>query len=88
MVRLRLESVYALTVDAVSLFVRIFMGWENLFTSICVGPKISTPIISPFLFRSKIRLSDIGSVSATFPLLILMYSALQLSSYSSEAKCF
>lgn len=56
--------------------------------SICVGPRISMPIISPFLFKSKMRLSVIGSVSAAFPLFILMYNALELSSYSSEAKCF
>jgi len=66
----------------------IFIGWENLVVSIGVGPCTSIPSISPLLFKSRMRLSEIGSLSATFPLFSRMYSALQLGSYSSEAKSF
>ncbi len=62
------------------------MGSENLERSIGVGPSTSSPTISFLWFRSRIRLSEIGSLSVTFPLLSRMYSALQLGSYSSEAK--
>ena len=64
----------------------IFIGSENLVGSIGVGPRTSSPTISFLWFRSRIRLSEMGSLSATFPLLSRMYSALQLGSYSSEAK--
>ena len=66
----------------------IFIGWENFVVSIGVGPSTSIPIISPLLLRSRMRLSEIGSLSATFPFFSRMYSALQLESYSSEAKPF
>lgn len=59
---------------------------ENFLTSICDGPSIFTPIISRFSFKSKIRLSEIGSLSATFPLFNRRYIALLEASYSSEAK--
>jgi hypothetical protein len=45
-------------------------------------------MISPFSFMSKIRLSEIGSLSTTFPLFSRIYNALELASYSSEAKPF
>ena len=43
--------------------------------SIGAGPRISIPIISPFPFRSRMRLSVIGSLSVTFPFF-------ELASYS------
>jgi len=56
-----------LTVD-LTFLPMIFIECENFVASIDVGPKTSTPTISPFLFKSRMRLSEIGSLSAAFPL--------------------
>ena len=61
-----LSGLFQFLGDNVAFFVMIFIGWENFVTSID-GPRTSTPMISLFLFRSRIRLSEIGSLSATFP---------------------
>lgn len=45
-----------------------FTGSENLEMSMGAGPSTSIPTISFLLFRSRITLSEMGSLSATFPL--------------------